>query len=77
MRFLAQEMNGKRENQNNPSNPIPLNDEFDEGDEEMKIQSAFWKVCLVSIVMVGSGYAEDPKELVALKRKFGCVKIFL
>jgi len=25
----------------------------------MKIQSAFWKVCLVSLVLVGSGYAAE------------------
>jgi len=29
----------------------------------MRILSAFWKVCLVSLVMVGSGYAEDPSEV--------------
>jgi len=36
----------------------------------IKITPTFWKVCLVSLVMVGSGYAEDPKELIALTRKF-------
>lgn len=29
----------------------------------MKIQSAFWKVCLVSLVMVGSVLAENPQHL--------------
>jgi hypothetical protein len=36
----------------------------------MRIKSAFWKALLLSLVMGGSGYAEDPKELIALKKDF-------
>jgi len=52
--------------------PIPLND--DDEDEEMKIQSAFWKVCLVSLVLVGSGFADEPwayeKPLISPSKTF-------
>jgi hypothetical protein len=30
----------------------------------IKTQSAFWKVCLVSLVMVGNGYAEEATNLI-------------
>ena len=36
----------------------------------MKNDSTFWKTFVLLFVLMGSGYAEDPKELVALKKDF-------
>jgi len=36
----------------------------------MRIKSAFWKILVLFLLLVGSGYAEDPKELIALKKDF-------
>jgi len=41
----------------------------------MKIQSAFWKVCLVSLVLVGSGFAEGSKRLESPDHKLVAAQI--